>query len=86
MDTPLTPSLPAPSRQENSLETQNWRRSLLDVFTHVYKCIYNDTNYILDKITDLPEYADNAAAIAGGLAVGDFYRTGADPDPVCVVH
>jgi len=34
----------------------------------------------------LPVYANNAAAIAGGLAVGDFYRTGADPDPVCVVH
>jgi hypothetical protein len=34
----------------------------------------------------LPAYANNAAAIAGGLAVGDFYRTGADPDPVCVVH
>jgi hypothetical protein len=34
----------------------------------------------------LPVYANNAAAVAGGLAVGDFYRTGADPDPVCVVH
>jgi len=34
----------------------------------------------------LPAYANNAAAVAGGLAVGDFYRTGADPDPVCVVH
>jgi hypothetical protein len=34
----------------------------------------------------LPVYANNAAALAGGLAVGAFYRTGADPDPVCVVH
>jgi hypothetical protein len=34
----------------------------------------------------LPVYANNAAAVAGGLAVGAFYRTGADPDPVCVVH
>ena len=34
----------------------------------------------------LPVYADNAAALAGGLIIGDFYRTGADPDPVCVVH
>ncbi len=31
-------------------------------------------------------YANNDAAIAGGLAVGDFYRTGTDPDFVCVVH
>jgi hypothetical protein len=27
------------------------------------------------KLTDLSEFADNAAAIAGGLAVGDIYRT-----------
>ena len=37
-------------------------------------------------VVDLPIYANNAAAIAGGLGVGAFYRTGADPDPVCVVH
>jgi hypothetical protein len=37
-------------------------------------------------VVGLPVYASNAAAIAGGLAAGDFYRTGADPDPVCCVH
>ena len=37
-------------------------------------------------VVGLPVYANNAAAISGGLAAGDFYRTGADPDPVCVVH
>lgn len=36
------------------------------------------TNY-----TNLPEYADNAAALAGGLIVGQFYRTG---DILKVVH
>jgi hypothetical protein len=36
--------------------------------------------------TNLPIYASNAAAVTGGLVVGSFYRTGADPDPVCVVH
>lgn len=34
----------------------------------------------------LQVFANNAAAITGGLTVGDFYRTGADPDTVCVVH
>jgi hypothetical protein len=34
----------------------------------------------------LPVFANNAAAIAGGLTTGRFYRTGTDPDPVCVVH
>lgn len=31
-------------------------------------------------------FADNAAAIAGGLNQWDLYRTGADPDFVCIVH
>jgi hypothetical protein len=35
---------------------------------------------------NLPVYANNAAAITGGLVAGDFYRTGGDPDTVCVVH
>ena len=37
-------------------------------------------------VVGLPIHANNAAAIVGGLAAGDFYRTNADPDPVCVVH
>jgi len=36
--------------------------------------------------TAMSIYANNAAAVAGGLAVGSLYRTNADPDPVCVVH
>ena len=27
------------------------------------------------KLTDLPEFADNAAALAGDLVAGDIYRT-----------
>lgn len=38
------------------------------------------------QVVGLPVYANNAAAIAGGLTAGAFYRTGSDPDPVCVVH
>lgn len=37
-------------------------------------------------VVGLPVYANNAAAVSGGLTAGAFYRTGADPDPVCVVH
>ena len=37
-------------------------------------------------VAGLPAYANNAAAIVGGLTAGDFYRTNADPDPICVVH
>jgi len=38
------------------------------------------------QVVGLPVYANNAAAIAGGLTEGAFYRTGGDPDVVCVVH
>lgn len=37
-------------------------------------------------VVGLPVYANNAAAITGGLTAGAFYRNGADPDIVCVVH
>lgn len=37
-------------------------------------------------IDGLTAYANNAAAISGGLVAGDLYRTGGDPDTVCVVH
>lgn len=34
----------------------------------------------------IPVFANNAAAITGGLTAGAFYRLGVDPDLVCVVH
>ena len=37
-------------------------------------------------VVGLPVYANNAAAITGGLTAGAFYRTGSNPDSVCVVH
>lgn len=40
----------------------------------------------VDTIRLLPTYANNTAAVAGGLKVGQMYRTGADPDLICVVH
>ncbi len=38
------------------------------------------------NMNTIPVFADNATAITGGLVAGDLYRTGSDPDPVCVVH
>jgi len=37
-------------------------------------------------MSSIPIYANNAAALAGNLVAGDFYRTNANPDPVCIVH
>lgn len=38
------------------------------------------------NIATLSIYANNAAAIIGGLVAGDLYRTNSDPDTVCIVH
>jgi len=38
------------------------------------------------QVVGLSVFANNAAAVAGGLSAGAFYRTGGDPDLVCVVH
>lgn len=34
-------------------------------------------NAVTTDIVDMPTYADNAAALAGGLVVGDLYHTAA---------
>ena len=34
----------------------------------------------------LPTYANNAAAVTGGLTAGTMYKTGGDPDVIAVVH
>ena len=46
----------------------------------------NDVNTVVYRLLLLPVYANNAAAISGGLTAGMNYRTGGDPDLVCVVH
>lgn len=42
--------------------------------------------WVSNPLSNLSVFANNAAAVAGGVPVGGFYRTGADPDVVCVVH
>lgn len=37
-------------------------------------------------VVGIPIYANNAAAITGGLTAGALYRTGSDPDQLCIVH
>jgi hypothetical protein len=46
----------------------------------------DNTGTTKSMIHGLLVYANNAAAITGGLVIGQLYRTGADPDVVCVVH
>lgn len=44
-----------------------------------------DGTFLLDVLS-LSVFANNAAAISGGLTAGKLYRTGANPDAVCIVH
>ena len=50
----------------------------------------NSANDILLKgsrlnISNVQTFANNAAALAGGLVSGDVYKNGADPDVRCIV-
>lgn len=60
-----------------------WRKWVFGLWARVVKSPTFDGTV---TITTLPVYANNAAAIAGGLVAGNLYRTGGNPDPVCVVH
>ena len=64
----------------------DYERVLLVKLTEILDAHRRLINGLIDKTTTLPIYANNAAAITGGLAAGDLYRTGADPDPVMIVH
>lgn len=50
----------------------------------------NLANAVLAKggrfnIANVQTFANNAAAVAGGLVSGDVYKNGADPDLLCIV-
>jgi len=47
---------------------------------------WDENKNVSFKNDTLPVYPNNYAALAGGLTVGEFNRTGGDPDLVCVVH
>jgi len=69
----ISEKLRPPKPTEDPRDEYRWRYRVFELL--------NNPNY-----PNLTAYANNAAAVAGGLAVGDFYRTGGDPDLVAVVH
>jgi hypothetical protein len=44
------------------------------------------TGGLVITLFGVPVFANNAAAIGGGLTAGAVYRTGLDPDTLCIVH
>lgn len=79
-------TLPSVPEEEEGIKDPErvlrWRKAHLSALRDQHEDIYDD----LQSFRNLPVYANNAAAIAGGLEVGDYYRTGGDPDLVCIVH
>ncbi len=63
---------------ENSLETRNFTFADVISFLQQNLLIMNTPSF-----TGISEYADNAAAITGGLVSGNVYRTG---DVLKIVH
>lgn len=64
-------------------------RIVLEPITDKYFGLYwkGGGNPRITTILDIvPNYANNAAAVADGLTEGQFYRTGGDPDSLCIVH
>lgn len=51
-----------------------------------YFSIDDANNKFFSSLSGVPVFANNAAAITGGLASGNWYRTGGDPDYIAIVH
>lgn len=78
---PILPHLIQKEDFENYERAQRFWRGLLTVLKDFHSDVYDD----LSRLENLPVFANNSAAKAGGLKVGDFYRTSSDPSVVCVV-
>lgn len=78
MNTPQ--NIPTPNLQ--GISDPVTQQVLLDLCRTI-KDSFNKVYLDIKAINNLPVYASNALAIAGGLAVGRFYRNG---DNICQVH
>lgn len=77
--------MPAPNLSISSLSDADVNDKLGYVAGRIQRLDANGSLRSI-AITTLPIYATNAAARAGGLAVGELYRTGGDPDLLAITH
>lgn len=77
--------LPLPNLPTSSAPPDSYERRLSIKLNEILNTHKDRINNLIQN-PNLPVYANNAAAIAGGLVAGEFYRTNGDPDTVCVVH
>ena len=73
---PILPQIP---RDTDSLEkVANWRKNHITILKNLHTTVYNDFTSFKNKITEIPVYANNAAALEGSLVAGDlcqlYYR------------
>ena len=76
------PILPDPPLQYE----RDYMQKLLSTFRLFFTGQLDGALEQLQTMNKLQVFANNAAAVAGGLQVGQFYRTGGNPDAVCAVH
>lgn len=71
--------LPIPTEEDMSdLGKMNiWYRNLIRAIQELTERTYYDINNLNQVPDNLPTYADNTAAVAGGLLVGELYKTSA---------
>lgn len=81
-----TANLAAPTTYTVRISNVSQRLTTGAAFAFANTLGTNATVNVVNATGELPIYADNAAALAGGLVAGDGYRTGGDPDITCVVH
>lgn len=55
--------------------TQDWPRVVATAIAELQNNITAPTS-VTQQLSNLSDYADDAAAATGGVAVGEFYRTG----------
>ncbi len=60
--------------------------NLFDITNSVYLLKMGANGSYAQVGVQLPVYANNAAAVTGGLGAGMLYRLNTDPDQVCIVH
>jgi hypothetical protein len=66
-----------------NLQLQEFKRVVQSAWEDLYRWITVGNTGIVNIRTDPPEHADNAAALAASLKIGDVYRTG---DDLKIVH
>ena len=79
------PQLPALEGTDIPDNAANTTGKSADLASHD-RSAETDWHFPTVKISALPVYATNVAALAGGLTAGQLYRTGGATDSVSIVH